>query len=197
MVGGTLHPPCRPRRHHSGGHVRAGPLPQPTRVARSPPQRQRRDPAPRDDGLHRPVGRGQDRLSTVTMADRIIVMGAGWVKAAGAHAELAARNPLHAELAATQLLASTETRWPDPGTGRQRRSLAGAPLNDCTGRRADYWRGTTPWPTGAAGGSGVVGAEPRLRRLTQVTRGPPGRARGCAGGKRPRSRQARRLPAPL
>ena len=100
-------------------------LPQPARVARSPPQRQRRDPAPRDDGLHRPVGRGQDRLPTVTMADRIIVMDAGWVKAAGAHAELAARNPLHAELAATQLLASTETRWPDPGTGRQRRSWPG------------------------------------------------------------------------
>ncbi|HWM96652.1 MAG TPA: hypothetical protein VNO54_06305 [Streptosporangiaceae bacterium] len=61
----------------------------------------------------------------MTMADRIIVMDAGWVKAAGAHAELAARNPLHAELAATQLLASTETRWPDPGTGRQRRSWPG------------------------------------------------------------------------
>ena len=42
------------------------------------------------------------------MADRIIVMGAGWVKAAGARAELAARNPLHAELAATQFLATVE-----------------------------------------------------------------------------------------
>jgi hypothetical protein len=59
------------------------------------------------------------------MADRIIVMDAGWVKAAGVHAELAARNPLLAELAATHLLASTETRWPDPGTGRQRRSWPG------------------------------------------------------------------------
>jgi ABC-type multidrug transport system fused ATPase/permease subunit len=44
------------------------------------------------------------------MADRIIVMDAGRVKAAGTDAELAARNPLYAEPAATQLLASTETR---------------------------------------------------------------------------------------
>ncbi len=44
------------------------------------------------------------RLSTVTMADRIIVMDAGRVQAVGAHAELVVTNPLYGELAATQFL---------------------------------------------------------------------------------------------
>jgi ABC-type multidrug transport system fused ATPase/permease subunit len=46
------------------------------------------------------------RLSTVTMADRIIVMDSARVQAAGTHTELVAASPLYAELAATQFLAT-------------------------------------------------------------------------------------------
>lgn len=56
------------------------------------------------------------RLSTVTMADRIIVMDAGRTRAIGSHTHLVATDALYAELATTQFLDSAQQRdtpsWP-------------------------------------------------------------------------------------
>lgn len=49
------------------------------------------------------------RLSTVTMAERIIVMDAGRILAVGSHRDLISSNSLYAELAATQFLAEART----------------------------------------------------------------------------------------
>ncbi|MEI5101161.1 ABC transporter ATP-binding protein [Streptomyces sp. PmtG] len=46
------------------------------------------------------------RLSTVTLADQIVVMDAGKVRATGTHHELVTADPLYGELAATQFLAT-------------------------------------------------------------------------------------------
>ncbi|KAA6212435.1 ABC transporter ATP-binding protein [Streptomyces albofaciens JCM 4342] len=52
------------------------------------------------------------RLSTVTTADRILVMEAGRVRARGTHAELMAHDSLYAEWASTQLIAFRRRHGP-------------------------------------------------------------------------------------
>lgn len=44
------------------------------------------------------------RLSTITLADRILVLDAGRLRASGTHQELLGADPLYAELATTQFL---------------------------------------------------------------------------------------------
>ncbi|WP_245690863.1 ABC transporter ATP-binding protein [Sinosporangium album] len=52
------------------------------------------------------------RLSTVTTADRIVVLEAGEVRAIGSHSELLDRDDLYRELATTQFLTGTEAMRP-------------------------------------------------------------------------------------
>jgi ABC-type multidrug transport system ATPase subunit len=113
------------------------------------------------------------RLSTVTMADRIIVVDAGQVKAAGTHAELVASDPLYAELAATQF----------PGQRGRLTAPSGPPEphQHDAGRQAGQ---PQPWQTGS--GREVQRRVTGILGRVSATRGRPAHGRSSTGLSRAR-----------